>query len=58
MLFITFIGMKYTLISQKDSSTERNQTDCQYILKRKFENLLERVTGFKIIIFTLVLQVM
>ncbi|XP_022339969.2 uncharacterized protein LOC111134827 isoform X1 [Crassostrea virginica] len=55
-LLRSYLGEQEASHSQKDSSTERNQTDCQYILKRKFENLLERVTGFKIIIFTLVLQ--
>lgn len=42
---------------QSDSTAERSQTGCRHILKRKFDNILDKVTGLRIIIFTLVLQV-
>lgn len=42
---------------QSDSTAERSQTGCRHILKRKFDKILDKVTGLRIIIFTLVLQV-
>lgn len=55
-LLRTYLGEQEIAHTQSDSTAERSQTGCRHILKRKFDNILDKVTGLRIIIFTLVLQ--
>lgn len=55
-LLRTYLEEQEIAHTQSDNTAERIQSGCRHILKRKFDNILDKVTGLKIIIFTLVLQ--